>query len=65
DKLSVGHVSNQPRCFADALQDKIDENSSELSIFYSERASIIFDLLFAAIDTTGVMLEWIILYLSH
>ncbi|CAG7719511.1 unnamed protein product [Allacma fusca] len=68
DILLATRVPNQPRCFADALQDKIDETTNETSVFHFEQKSdttIIFDILVAAIDSTASTLEWIVLYLSQ
>ncbi|CAG7786141.1 unnamed protein product, partial [Allacma fusca] len=60
--LVVNRIPDQPRCFADALQDKINDTTNESSAFHHKQkqaAPIIFDLIFASIDTTAAMLEWI------
>ncbi|CAG7730350.1 unnamed protein product [Allacma fusca] len=64
----VVRVPNQPRCMADALQDKIDETTNESSAFHHDQSPavpILTDLVIGAIDTTAAMLEWIVLYLSE
>ncbi|CAG7826435.1 unnamed protein product, partial [Allacma fusca] len=66
DSMAVGRVPNQPRCFADALEDKIDETTNETIVLHYEQkpaGQIIVDLIIVSIDTTAWMLELIKLYL--
>ncbi|CAG7831947.1 unnamed protein product, partial [Allacma fusca] len=61
-------VPQSPRDLADALMDEVEATNDTNSVFHFSRSPIrpiVFDMLGAAIETTGAMLEWTILYLSH
>ncbi|CAG7723378.1 unnamed protein product [Allacma fusca] len=67
-KHSKSRIASQPRDFVDALMDEVDATTDLNSDFHASRDPInpiLFDMLSAAVETTGSSLEWIVLYLSH